>query len=370
MKTTPDGQSLSLPSILAVAAQKPTPRPLATQLTTLTWHRQYLVILAAAFTINFAACGILFGFGIYQALYEKMALDGGTPFTGALPAQIDLIGTLSTALMTIAAPYAVSWTKCFGPRLVVASGGIVFGLACVLASFGQHLWHFQLSQGLLLGIGTCLSFLPSMTVAPTWFGRHKGIAMGIISSGTGFGGLVWAPSITACIKHFGFRNTLRLTGALATALVLAAASLLTWEPSMAVHLRSDNTPALRLKIMTRLTLPTWKMVKRRAFIVLALGAAFQSAAYYTPVFFIASYARTLGYSDGDGANLTAGSNACNALGKIAVGLVADQIGWLNSFFLTTFISFAATLSLWLSSTLVSSHSEPLGRSLFVSFTIL
>lgn len=340
-----------------------------------------MVILGAAFTINFAACGILFGFGIYQALYEQMALEPGTPFTGASPAQIDLIGTLSTALMTISAPYAVSWAKYFGPRLVVCSGGMVFGLACVLASFGQQLWHFQLSQGLLLGIGACLSYLPSMTVAPTWFDKHRGIAMGIISSGTGFGGLVWAPAIKACIQHLGFRNTLRLTGTLATALILAAGSALTWEPSMAAYLHAEHNSTARLKSLVKITLPAWKTASQRAFIALALGAALQSAAYYTPVFFIASYARTLGYSDDDGANLTAVSNACNAIGKITVGFVADRIGRLNSFFLTTLVSFSVTLGLWLSSTLVNpplpssseeqqQQQQSLARSLFISFTVL
>lgn len=342
-----------------------------------------MVILGAAFTINFAACGIIFGFGIYQALYEQMALEQGTPFTGASPAQIDLIGTLSTALMTISAPYAVSWAKYFGPRLVVCSGGVVFGLACVLASFGQQLWHFQLSQGLLLGIGASLSFLPSMTVAPTWFDKHRGIAMGIVSSGTGFGGLVWAPVIKACIQHLGFRNTLRLTGTLGTALILAAGSALTWEPSMAAYLHAERNSTDRVKSLIKITLPAWKTARQRAFIALALGAAFQSAAYYTPVFFIASYARTLGYSDNDGANLIAVSNGCNAIGKITVGFVADRIGRLNSFSLTTLVSFSVTVGLWMSSTLVNPSLPPsseeqqqqqqqqsLARSLFISFTVL
>ncbi|KAH6962349.1 monocarboxylate transporter [Ilyonectria sp. MPI-CAGE-AT-0026] len=265
---------------------------------------RYTLILIAAFMINFTACGLLFGFGIYQALYETMVLEDGTPFTGASSAEIDLIGTLSISLMTIGAPFAVAWVKIFSPQAIVCAGGLLFGLACVLASFGKALWHFQLSQGLLLGIGTCLSFMPSMTVAPSWFGKHRGLAMGLISAGTGIGGLVWAP-----------------------------------------------------------------IAKQRKFIAQALGAAFQSAAYYTPVFFIASYAKTLGYNDTDGANFTAVSNACNAIGKIAIGFVADRFGRLNAFFFTTLTS-AFVTGLWVSSTIVGMDNEATARSLFVSFTVL
>lgn len=147
--------------------------------------------------INFAACGLLFGFGVYQAHYEQLALLDGNPFSGSSPADIDLIGTLSIALMMIGAPFAVAWAKNYNPRAVVFVGGILFGIACVAASYGKTLWHFQLSQGLLLGIGACFSFIPSVTVAPAWFGQHRGLAMGVVSASTGVGGLVWAPAITA-----------------------------------------------------------------------------------------------------------------------------------------------------------------------------
>ena len=174
------------------------------------------MIIVAAFSINFTACGVLFGFGVYQAHYETMALEDDTAFSGASSAEISLIGTLSASLMTIIAPLVVTWTKYYSPRTVVCAGGLLFGVASVLASLGKKLWHFQLAQGLLLGMATGLSFMPSMTVAPTWFDRHRGLAMGIVSAGTGIGGLVWAPVITASTAKIGFRNTLRLTGSLAT----------------------------------------------------------------------------------------------------------------------------------------------------------
>ncbi|KAH8672195.1 monocarboxylate transporter [Ilyonectria robusta] len=331
---------------------------------------RYTLILIAAFMINFTACGLLFGFGIYQALYETMVLEDGTPFTGASSAEIDLIGTLSISLMTIGAPFAVAWVKIFSPQAIVCAGGLLFGLACVLASFGKSLWHFQLSQGLLLGIGTCLSFMPSMTVAPSWFGKHRGLAMGLISAGTGIGGLVWAPVITVCIREMGFRNTLRLTGALGTALICASGSALSWEPSMAAHLREESSSTSQTNALFRIPFPPWKIAKQRRFIAQALGAAFQSAAYYTPVFFIASYAKTLGYTDTDGANFTGVSNACNAIGKIAIGFVADRFGRLNAFFFTTLISAFVTFGLWVSSTIVGMDNEATARSLFISFTAL
>jgi len=320
--------------------------------------------------INFMVGGLLFGFGVYQAFYESMHSIDNTPFTGASAAEVDLIGSLSTSLLTLGAPIAVGWAKTFSPKLVVGAGGLVFGVAHVLASFGKELWHFQLSQGLLAGVGACLAFLPSMTVTPTWFSKHRGLAMGLVSAGTGVGGLVWAPALSACVEQIGFRNTLRLTGTLSTVILCFAASVLDWEPTMAAHLHSERAASPGKRQTWRIPMPNLATVKNRKFIAQALAAFFQSAAYYIPVIFTVSYAKTLGLSDTDGANLTAINNACNAIGKIGVGLVADRIGRINSFFLTTLISAAATLGLWVSSTQLGTSNELVGRALFITFTVL
>ncbi|KAJ5622722.1 monocarboxylate transporter [Penicillium herquei] len=166
-----------------------------------------LIIIIAAFMLNFSRCGLLFSFGIYQSLYEDMSQRENNPFTGASSVEISLIGSIAAALMKLGAPYVVAWCKYFSPQRVVCMGGIIYGVASVLSSFGRALWHFQLAQGLLIGIGTCLSFMPSMAVPPSWFGKYRGLNMGIISAGTGIGGLVWSPILTVCMQGIGFRDT-------------------------------------------------------------------------------------------------------------------------------------------------------------------
>ncbi|KAE8415438.1 monocarboxylate transporter [Aspergillus pseudocaelatus] len=335
-------------------------------------RRHYVLIVLSGFMLNFTACGVVFAYGIFQAEYEKMADQEGTPFTGASSAEITLIGSLSSAMMKLGAPFVVAWCKCFGPRIIVCVGGFIFGLANVLASFGTASWHFQLSQGLLLGIGSCLSYMPSMTVPPTWFSKRSGLALGIISAGTGIGGLVFAPVIQACINVIGFRNTLRLIGCLSTLLICASGLVIYWEPSTAARLREEAAGRSLSRRLFWVPLPPWAMVKQRKFIAQLLNAVFQSAAYYTPIYYISSYGQTLGYSESEGANFTSLSNACNAIGKIAVGYLADYIGRLNSFFLVTLFSVLGTVGLWIPSTLVGSslHGEAAAKGCFIVFTII
>jgi MFS family permease len=107
------------------------------------------------------------------------------PFVGRTPAEIDLIGTMSISLMTLFAPLVVQFAKKFSPRRVSLLGTVIFCLSLELASFGKELWHFELTQGLLLGLGTCMCYMVAATVAPAWYTTHRGLAMGIVLSGTG-----------------------------------------------------------------------------------------------------------------------------------------------------------------------------------------
>jgi MFS family permease len=337
------------------------------------------VICGASFLVVFTACGTLFSFGVYQELYESMAGDPGSPFFGASPASIDLIGTLSAAFMTIAAPLATAWTKRFSPRAIIVLGGLLFLLGSLLASFSQSLWQFQLTQGFIMGLGTCFSYLPPVTVSPTWYGRRRGLAMGIILSGTGVGGLVWAPAIQAINARVGYRNGLRISGALAAAIIMPSGLAIDWDVTSKSRIREENarlasrrgSASASVSVWRRLwdiPLIDWHVARTRKFTAQILGGTLQAAAYYTPVFFFSAYARTLGYSPAAGANFIAINNACNAIGKIVIGLLADRWGRLNALFVTTLISALASFAFWLPSTLVPSVMS--GRGLFITYSIV
>ncbi|KAJ5172860.1 hypothetical protein N7492_005453 [Penicillium capsulatum] len=273
-----------------------------------------------------------------------------TPFTGATPAQIDLIGTLAIALMTIGAP-----------------GGFIYAIALILASFSQALWQFFLTQGLLLGLGACLVYMPSVTVAPPWSSTNRGLAMGVILSRTGVGGVAWPLAFKSPFQRVDFRNTLRITAGVAFALITASAFFIKWPASQIRRIQVENAATARSWSFFRIPLVDWRVARTRKFAAHALGAALQSAAYYTPVFFFASFACTLGCSRATSANFIAISNTANAAGRIVIGYAADCMGRLNMLLLTTLISAISVLALWLPSALSTGGDR--GSALFIAFTI-
>jgi hypothetical protein len=194
-----------------------------------------------------------------------------------------------------------------------------------------------------------------------------------VLSGTGVGGVVWAPALKASIDALGFRNTLRLTGAVAFVLIAAAGMVVTWAPVAEADMRASRPNGVRAEgfALFRIPLLDWRIARQRKFLAQACSALFQSAAYYTPVFFFASYASTLGYSDAAGANFIAVSNACNAVGKIVIGFAADRMGRLNTLFLTTLLSAIVTIGFWVPSSIRGAEADTLGQSqsLFIAFAV-
>ncbi|CAK9781795.1 MFS general substrate transporter [Cutaneotrichosporon oleaginosum] len=374
IETPTDSVELSMLSQLSSRADEPSAPATPAAPLKPTKLRQ-VAICTASFLCIFTTCGGVFSFGVYQELYQSMSQQPNTPFTGASPAAIDIIGTLSAAFMTIGAPLATAWTKRFSPRVAVLIGAALSFAAALLASHSTALWHFILTQGFLMGLGTCFSYMPAATVAPMWFGRRRGLAMGIILSGTGVGGLVWAPVMHALNEHLGFRNALRISGGVTTALVAAGALVLDWDPVSKARIEVEKArlaarPRSRLRSLWDVPLVDMRIARTGKFGGQLLATFLQSAAYYTPVFFFSAYARTLGYSPKQGANFIAINNAFNAIGKIGLGMLADRFGRINMLLITTAISAVASFVFWMPSTLLGARDLAAGRGLFVTYSIM
>ena len=179
--------------------------------------------------------------------------------------------------------------------------------------------------------------------------------------------VAWPLAFRYLIDAVGFRNTLRITAGISLVLVFGSGIFIRWPANQLARIQVENAALSRSSNIFRLPRVDWRVARSRKFLAHALGAALQSAAYYTPVFFFASFARTLGYSQATSANFIAISNAANALGKVVIGYAADRMGRLNTLVVTTLISAISVLALWLPSCLSTTQSS--GSNLFIAFTV-
>lgn len=331
---------------------------------------RHVVVVAAGFMTMFMTCGIVFSFGVYQAIYEEMATEPNTPFTGASSSIISLIGTLGIALMSMGGPFVSAWAKLYGPQPIIMLGGLIFGLGCILASLNQYIWEFELTHGVLVGIGCCMVYVPTMSVAPTWFSKRRGLAMGIIIGGSACGAMVWPPVLRAITSSLGFRDSLRISGCLSVFFVPISGYALTWEPKFKAKLQEQNAGIPKKTGWAKVPLINWEIVKTKKFFAQALGCFLQSAGYSTPLFFYAAFARSLGYSNAMADNFITISNASNFVSRIVIGYAADKLGRLNVLLVTTVLSAIAVFGFWLPATFAGDTiSVKAGEVLFILFVI-
>jgi len=125
----------------------------------------------------------------------------------------------------VSAPVVGRIVDRYGARKVIAAGALITGFGFFLLSLVHSLWFFYTGY-IVAGLGMASAgMIPATTLVSNWFEKWRGTAIGIMSSGIGAGGFVFAPLIGAyLIPNFGWRTSY-LTMALSTLVIIPLALL-------------------------------------------------------------------------------------------------------------------------------------------------
>lgn len=311
-------------------------------------YRGYMIV-AAGFMCNFIIFGFAFTFGVFQDFY--LSKDG--PLYGKPVATVSIIGSLASALTYMVTIGNNVLLRFFSIQHTMAFGSLLIAMGLISASWAKEIWQFALSQGVMFGIGGSMAYLPAIVHAPPYFGAHRGIAMGILFSGTGIGGLALAPLTRYLITKYGWQWALRICGIITFVCLLPATFLVHPHPSyVATHkIKSAKIEAVCLNM---------NLITSKKFIFHMIGALLQSAGYLIPGYYMSSYGQTLGFSSNEGAVFIGINNAVNAISKVIVGYFADNFGRVNMLLCCCLLSAITVFALWLVST----------RGTLIAFVIL
>lgn len=80
-----------------------------------------------------------------------------------------------------------------------------------------------LTNGLCLGLGAGLTYVPSLSIVGHYFQRQRPLAMGIVSAGSALGAVLHPIMLNKLFNgHVGFHNGVRISAALNTFLLIVA----------------------------------------------------------------------------------------------------------------------------------------------------
>ena len=292
------------------------------------WQNKGWLCTGSLFLVTFSVFGILFCWGVFQPYYLDHVYPGQTDVF-----RIAFIGTSAQCLTTLLG-LPLSWViRCIGYKGTMAIGMLLFPASLILASFATQLWHVLMTQGILLGIGAAFCFSPSFMLPSQWFVRHRSLANGIGNTGSCVGALCLSPLAQHLIETLGYRNALRVLGAIVFA-ILSLATLL----ARARYPPSSSTPTIMQKSSNITSLRSSPLFSTP----FALGLIFSLLVpfgYVVPFYLMPTYAmQQVGASASMGAALVSIGMATGVVSRLGSGFIGDRIGPINTLSILTLTS--------------------------------
>ena len=208
--------------------------------------------------------------------------------------------------------------KKIGPRQTAGLGGALVGLGWLLASLAQTPLILYLCYGVIAGIGTGLSYMPSISSGIRWFPEKKGLVTGIIVCGFGFGTAFLSPLITRLINLYGWRGTMAVCGVVFGLMIAAAAQFLRVPP--AANSAQDGTPG------DGAAFGPSEMIKTKAFPIMFLTYLISMIAGMMTIGHLVAFITDKNFSAMQAALALTILSIFNGAGRVAFGYASDLWG--------------------------------------------
>ncbi|KAG7095687.1 hypothetical protein E1B28_006401 [Marasmius oreades] len=275
-------------------------------------------------------------FGVFQEFYSSSQTN--IPDAKGQDALVSLVGTIGGGLTWSGSIFVNPlMARVENVKLVVLCGAFTMSLGLALESFSTRLWHLFLTQGLLYGLGSSMFYFPIIAIAPTYFDRHRGFAMGLILAGSGIGGLVLAPVQQYLMDRYDVQWTLRILGLWNFAIGIPVSMVVQHRQGFGFERGAPRT-------RTRLAGTT---ARRGTFWYQAIGAFLQAGGNIVPLYYMTSYSvSVLSLSRSTGSLYLSINSGVNSISRIAMGVLADYIGRQNTLIGGVVLSALSVFALW------------------------
>lgn len=208
-----------------------------------------------------------------------------------------------------------------GAALPVAIGACMLALGFIVGSFAAAYWQFVVLQGLLIGIGSAVSFGPMLADISHWFQRRRGIAVTAVACGNYIAGVLWPLVMQPMLNAGGWRFAYLLMGLICMVVSLPLAAMLRRpSPHLAAATNGQTETGLLSAGVSHRTLQ-W---------ILVLAGIACCVAMSMPQVHIVAYCVDLGFGVARGSEMLAVMAGAGIVSRLVSGLLADRIGGIRT----------------------------------------
>jgi len=305
-ETTRDSTDQSLKP--DVVTQAPGPQPIVIPDGGL---RAWLTVLGG-WLVMFCAFGYSNSFGVYQSYYALHSHSSSS--------DISWIGSLQLFL-TFSMSLPVGKLVDLGYfHHVVFTGSLLFVFSLFMLSLANphHYYELILAQGVGMGLGSGMLLVSAQSVQGHHFRKRRAMALGIVFSGTGLGGVIYPIMLNRLFNgSAGFAWGVRASAFLSLGLLVIANCIMSTRLPSA----KNRPPGPKLTLKPIVTDP--------AYLTLVAGTFLAIWGGFFPYFYLQLWVNLHRLSNTLAFYTIAILNAASIPGRIVLNMLADRIGPFN-----------------------------------------
>ncbi|KAH0580325.1 hypothetical protein H2248_001833 [Termitomyces sp. 'cryptogamus'] len=277
-----------------------------------------------------ATCNLAFQ-SVFQDFYVREFLTNETP------SKIAWIGSFEIALQYLfGIPVGMAFDAGYFHHLMIG-GSMLYCFSLFMVSLARPGQYYQifLAQGVGMGLGLAMTFLPPITVVAHHFKRRRSFAIGILTSGASIGGLVFPIMLNKLIfGPQGFALGVRATAGTITGLMIIG--------NMLMRTRTQSTRAEDAEMVR---VPVKTLLMDIPYMVFVFSGVLLTLGIYYPIFYLQLFSVKHGINANLAFYVVSFMNTGGLFGRLIPNFLADKIGSYNVLMPASFVCAVVVFSI-------------------------
>ncbi len=273
-------------------------------------------VINSLLMMTVALCGMYASVMVLEPVTREFQVGHGA---GALPYTLYMTGFgLGTIVLG-------RFMDRFGIPVLAVTASICLPSGLYIVSHAENFWVFTLSLSVLCGfLGGAFAFGPLTADISHWFTRRRGLAIGIVTSGSYLAGALWPPILQSWIDSSGWRQSL----------VWLAWCSLSMLPLSLVYLKRNRDDSAINQAADR---ENWSrpldMTAGQLQVALCVAGIGCCVAMSMPQIHLIPHVIDLGFDARDGAWMLSIMLGSGIVSRVASGFISDRIGGIRTLLL-------------------------------------
>ncbi len=273
--------------------------------------------------ICFCAIGICFGLQYSFSLFFVAI----SKYFHTTKATTSIIFSLTLLIYGLSSPILGYFVTKYGGRKTFQIGSGLLAIGLISSYFSTKIYHLYLTLGIVTASGmNCVGYIPVSIIIMKNFTSHKGLALGIATTGVGAGAAFFSFLTKYLLTQYNFKIAFLFYGIFLP---------------LIIFILSLSLPKLKpINTSFKLNL---KNIKNKIFIFLQFGTTFGAMTSQTLMLYIVSFLLNKGITFTMSTVAVALIGIFGSIGKILWGHLSDKYNPFKLFFITYFLIFTSLI---------------------------